>query len=251
LPVKTLDKSLLVLAALVDMPNASLTELARQVSIDKVIVYRILKTFVAHRYVVRDTKTRRYRIGPAPLEIAQRFAQTNPPHILLQPRLQMLRDRCGETVHFTTLSGDEILLVSVNQSPNRVRVVGEVGERAPVHCTASGKAFLAFAAPALLEPLFAGRPPRLTPRTIVDLDAMRREVELIRRRGYAIDNEEFDVGSRAVAAPVFDHVGNCSGCITIVGPSSRFGEVRSKELVKLVKDAAAACTADLQLTAED
>jgi IclR family transcriptional regulator, acetate operon repressor len=244
--VKTLDKSLLVLAALVDTPDVSLTELARQVGVDKVIVYRILKTFAAHRYVVRDDKTRRYRIGPAPLEIAQRFAQANPPHVLLQPRLQMLRDRCGETVHFTTLSGDEILLVSVNQSPNRVRVAGEIGERAPVHCTASGKAFLAFATPALLERLFAARPPRLTPRTIVERRAMRREVELIRRRGYAIDNEEFDVGARAVAAPVFDHIGNCSGCVTIVGPSSRFGDARVKELAKLVRDAAAACTADLQ-----
>jgi DNA-binding IclR family transcriptional regulator len=244
--MKTLDKSLLVLAAVADTKDVSLTELARQVGIDKVIVYRILKTFAAHHYVIRDANTRRYRIGPAPLQIAQRFAQANPPHVLLQPRLQMLRDRSGETVHFTVLRDDAVLLVSVTESRNRVRVAGEVGERAPVHCTASGKAFLAFAAPALLERLFATPPQRLTPRTIVDLDAMRREVELIRRRGYAMDKGEFDAAARAVAAPVFDHMGSCSGCITVVGPSSRLGDTRMKELTEWVTEVAAACTADLQ-----
>lgn len=244
--MKTLDKSLLVLAALAESTNASLTELATKVCIDKVIVYRILKTFIAHRYVARDAKTLRYRIGSAPLELALQFVKTNPPHVLVAPRLVALRDATGETVHFTTVQDTYVELVSVTASPARVRVAGEIGETAPLHCTASGKIFLALADSALFQRVFATPPEALTQRTITEASAMQRELEQIRQRGYAVDDEEFSVGARAAAAPVFAQANHCVGCITVVAPSSRLTQAKLTDLARQVVATAAQCSADIQ-----
>jgi DNA-binding IclR family transcriptional regulator len=244
--MKTLDKSLLILAALAEAPDASLTELARRAGIDKVIVHRILKTFAAHRYVAQDPRTRRYRIGSAPLKIAERFAKANPPHVLIAPCLAALRDLTSETVHFTILQEVRVLLMSVFESVHRVRVAGEVGDSAPIHCTASGKAFLAFGDATSLDLAFSQKPDALTPRTIVGRAEMKRELARIRDCGYATDDEEFSIGACAVAAPILGFNGHLVGCVTVVAPSSRLGRADLAKLARPVMRTAAECSTELQ-----
>jgi DNA-binding IclR family transcriptional regulator len=111
-----------------------------------------------------------------------------------------------------------------------------VGTAALAHTTASGKAIMAYGPPELVTSLYADRDSlqRLTPRTLVSLQALQDDFARIRRRGYAIDNEEHEEGVGCVAAPLFDHTGRPCAAISVSGPSARILHADTTELGALL-----------------
>lgn len=137
----------------------------------------------------------------------------------------LMRDlvvRSGETCFLAVLDGDRVLYVAVDPSPHAVRPAARVGDRNPLHCTGMGKALLAGMEPGRAEVVVTGPLERRTPNTITDPARLRAELDLIRERGYSIDDIENEDGVRCVAASVRDHTGEVVAGLSVSAPAYRF-----------------------------
>ena len=197
--------------------------------------YHLLGTLVAEGFVAKDSR-RRYRLGPALGTIADAYVrQFSPPEYLLGP-LHQLADETGETVYVVTWRHDRIVVLASVEGDSAVRVSGaNLGYVESAHARASGKLLLAFAseevraAYLLLNPLVP-----ITPRTIVQADEFELELERIRLRGYAVDEEEFREGVSCVAAPVIEN-GHAVSAYSISSPAERFSRRRAELIDGVLK----------------
>jgi DNA-binding IclR family transcriptional regulator len=148
-------------------------------------------------------------------------------------------------VHYSVLDQDAAVLVFRAKGSQRVAVDFQVGDRSPLHCTSIGKVLLAWQPAAFVEAVIASGLPRLAPNTITDPDALRRELTLVRARGYAYDDLEFAPDMRCLAVPVFENGGAVPGGIAISGPSSRFDRAKLDALRAVVRRQAGELSARL------
>ena len=244
--VKSLFKSIDVLQALSQVPDAQagVTELARATGIDKVIVHRILQTFVARDLVEQDPDTRKYRLGSGLVSLAGRRLAATRVLELANRYLMELWEACGETVTVSRPLANEIVLLRVIESRQVVRASAEMGERAPLHTTASGRLFLALGDPVWREQVLSGPLPATTPKTITTREALETELETIARQGYSIDRESTMIDVVAIAAPILAK-GQAIGAVVVIGPASRLKGKRVNETVERVCEAARLITAEV------
>ena len=138
-------------------------------------------------------------------------------------------ERTGECAHLAVPAQGKVMYIDQVESPVTLRVNAQVGTMNPLHCTALGKVLLAYGdldIPSDLAPF--------TPNTITDPETLRRHLEEIRRLGFAVDDEEFDIGVRCIAVPVFDFRGKAVGAIGISGPATRMTSERMPALTAIV-----------------
>ncbi len=198
--------------------------------------YHLLGTLVAEGLVAKDS-TRRYRLGPALGPIADAFVrQFSPPEYLVAP-LHRLAEESGETAYVGSWRHDRIVVLASVEGANAVRVSGtHLGYVESAHARASGKLLLAFATEEVrtaylrLNPLVP-----VTQRTIVQPDEFELELERIRQRGYAVDEEEFREGVACLAAPVVES-GRAVAAYSVSAPAERFARRRT-ELTRYVLEA--------------
>ena len=212
-------------------------EMSEALSLPLPTTYHLLGTLVGEGLAAKDSR-RRYRLGPALGSIADAYIREfKPPEHLVGP-LHDLAEETGETVYVVTWRHDRIVVLASEEGGNAVRVSGAiVGYVESAHARASGKLLLALAsdetrsAYLTLNPLVP-----VTPRTIVRADEFELELEGIRLRGYAIDEEEFREGVSCVAAPVVEN-GKAVSAYSLSAPTERFGRRRA-ELIEAVIAAA-------------
>ena len=245
-PIRSVSHSLKLVDALAAIDQGrGVTELSGELRLAKSTVYRLLQTLVGHSYVVQDPTTGRYHLGLKFLELGALVSNRLSIRMIAQPHLQRLMEATNETVHLGLLEGHEVVYADKIECSQTIRMYSRVGRRSPLHCTALGKALLAYQpATALREHLPAGLR-RHTARTITTRQALRVELQQVREKGYASDNEEFEEGLRCLAAPVRDHAGAVVASVGIAGPAARLDPERMPELVKLVQEAAEAISAAL------
>ena len=148
-----------------------------------------------------------------------------------RPRLSR-RPGCGrrETVHLAVPSGGEVVYIAKVESTHAIRMYSHIGARLPMACTALGKAILAFLpldrARTILARPFRAR----APNTLIQPSAMAKELELVRDRGFAVDDEENEVGVCCVGAPIFDYTSEVIAAVSVSGPISRMSPARCVEL---------------------
>jgi DNA-binding IclR family transcriptional regulator len=160
--------------------------------------------------------------------------------------LHALMERTGECVHLAVPAQGKVLYVDQVESPATLRVNAQVGTMNPLHCTALGKALLAFgdlSVPTTLE--------AFTPHTLTDPDQLRKNLEQVRAQGYAVDDEEFDLGVRCIAVPVFDFRGKAAASIGISGPATRVTLERLPELAAIVVEVGQALSERMSFTRAD
>lgn len=138
------------------------------------------------------------------------------------------------------LDGGQVLYMAVLESPHAFRLVSKIGMRRPLYSTALGKALLAFAPDEEKSHLLSSLHfhPH-TPHTIANLTQLKRELEKVRRQGYALDNEESVVGARCLAAPILNSEGDAVAAISLSAPISRIGTEKTGAFAAAVKDASA------------
>lgn len=217
-------------------------EVAEELELALPTAYHLLGTLVAEGLVAKDSR-RRYRLGPAIGPIADAFvSQFAPPEYLLEP-LHQLAEESGETAYVGSWQQDRIVVLASVEGRNAVRVSGtHLGFVESAHARASGKLLLAFASEERRTTYLERNPlAPVTPRTIVQQDEFELELERIRLRGYAIDEEEFREGVGCVAAPVLTD-GHAHVAFSVSAPIERFGRRRA-ELIKSVLDASERATA--------
>jgi DNA-binding IclR family transcriptional regulator len=242
--MQSLARGLRVLDLIASADHAmGITEMANIVGLDKSSVSRLVQTLVKYEYVQPDTGSRGYVIGKRIRQISWYYLNRMPVREKAKPYLYWLVEETGECAHTAVYSEGRALMIDDVQAEASLRVVGGIGRMIPMHCTAVGKALLAFSdlpIPAHLE--------ILTARTITNPDALRAHLEDIRAQGYALDDEEHQEGVRCMAAPVYDYMGTMIATIGISGPTVRVTDDRIPKLAELVKAAARELSSDLRYT---
>lgn len=231
--LQSLQRGLAVLDFLVESRAPVRTsDVAAHFDIDKANASRLLATLEAAGYAERSSD-RRYGIG-AKLNGSAGTRQLEE-LIALRERarslLVALVEASGECAHMAVLVGDKVWYIDKISSPHPLRVDHPVGALAPLHCTALGKAYLAFGPRVAPKDL-----PRFTTGTIIERKALEADLAEARRRGYAQDDEEFSPGVRCVATAIRDSKGRMVAAVGLSGPTARIDLDRLDDLGRLVRD---------------
>jgi DNA-binding IclR family transcriptional regulator len=239
--VRAVDRALdLLLCFSQEQPGLSLTQLAEQMGLSKSTVHRLLTTLEARRFVSRDRVTGVYCLGYRLMEMASLVLRGVDRQQWTYPYLQHLADESGETVDLAVLDGPDVIYLQVFESSHRVKIAAAVGERLPAHCTASGKAFMAFLPDDQVAKILDAGVSGHTSHTRLERSDVLQDLRVTRERGFAISSEEYENDIHAVAAPIFDAVGYPVAVIAIVGPSYRLPHQRMVEVGQLAQATAAA-----------
>lgn len=214
----------------------SFKELQAQTRIPRTTLMRILET-LGHQEFVRQRANRSYLLGNELLRIGLQFSDRLDLRERAAPILQKLALATRSTSHLAVLSGEKSLIVAVQESPERIQAASKPGFLAELHCSSTGKCFLALLWPDPVQWFRDREPVAVTVKTITDPDVFASEMEKIRQRGYAIDDEEYSIGIRCCAAPVRNASGTVIAAIGVTAPSSQFTAERNDVVAQKVVDA--------------
>ena len=219
----------------VNEPCLSVSELSRRLGMPKSTAHNLLRTLDGLDFLRQDPADRRYRLGPRVYELGLRFSRSTQLVSTALPHLRRLAEETKETVKLALLSCDEILIVAAVESPHQLHTRGDVGMRAPLHCTGLGKAILSkLDADEALGIVARRGLARFTPHTICDRGQLARELERIRADGYTIDLEENELGVVCVAAAIPVRADRPVAALSVSGPSSRLDEDDIRNCSRLV-----------------
>jgi DNA-binding IclR family transcriptional regulator len=237
--VQSLERAFDLLEALAAEGELGVTELAARTGLVPSTAHRLLATLAKRGYVTQGSLSGRYLLGYKVIEVASGLEHRLPRlRAVARPHLERIQRATGETTNLVVLDGERVVYVDQIEGSHSVRMFTVVGTAALAHTTASGKAIMAYGRPELAMSLYADREPleRLTPRTLVTFRELQEDFARIRRRGYAIDNEEHEEGVGCVAAPLFDHTGAPCAAISVSGPSARIVHADTTELGALLSE---------------
>jgi sugar lactone lactonase YvrE/DNA-binding IclR family transcriptional regulator len=207
------------------------TELLRACDLPKATLHRILATLVREGLLRHNAYDKTFQLGLRLLELAHDVWSEFDLRVAAQDEIARLRDALGESVELTVLDGTFVVILASEPAGDAPAARSAVGQRLPVHASASGKAIAASLDPAgqrrLVQALALER---FTPQTIVSPAGLRAEFDLVRSRGYAIEQGERDPGRAGVAAPIFDYEGRPIGAIAIATDASRLDAARAHSL---------------------
>jgi IclR family acetate operon transcriptional repressor len=211
-------------------------DIAAALGVPKNSLGRVLQTLAGRGYLDRSARTMTFALTPKLLALGSTAVCEADLLEAARDAVRDLRDATGELVQLNVRLGTEGVVLDVAASRHPVRMTVDPGTRYTLHDAAGGKVAMAFAPAPERERLLAGLTlVRRTPRTIVSREALRRELDAVRRQGYALDRAECVEGIRCVAAPVFDRRGDCVAALTLTGPSMRIPDARFPELARLTR----------------
>jgi IclR family acetate operon transcriptional repressor len=241
--IQVIERAMRLLDALAAQPEpVTLKELAATTGLHASTAHRILNDLVVGRYVERvDNGV--YQLGMRLLELGSLVkGRLNVREAALSP-MRSLHKLTGQTINLSVQQGDEIVYIDRAWSERSgMQVVRAIGGRAPLHLTSTGKLFLStidtrqVRAYALRTGL-AGH----TRNSLTELDQLERELALVRRHGYARDNEELELGVRCIAAGIYDDAGKLVAGLSISAPAERLQD----EWIQRLKDTAASISESL------
>jgi DNA-binding IclR family transcriptional regulator len=240
--VRSLERAFGLLEHLADAGGEmALSELTEVSGLPMPTIYRLMRTLVNHGYV-RQEPTKRYALGPGLIRLGESSSRMLGGRA--RPALARLVDDVGETANMALLEGDAVVYVAQVPSKHSMRMFTEVGRRVQAHCTGVGKALLAQLPPHAVRAIVdrTGLPAH-TPHTITDFDVLLTELEGIRDRGYALDNEEQELGVRCVAVPLTG--APALTAISVSGPSGRLTPEVLGDVVPIMRRSAELLARDL------
>lgn len=253
--IKVLEKALDILD-LFDNKSEELSaaEINQRLGLNKTTTFRILRILEESDYLERAPESLKFRLGFKLYRLGSLVEGNVEIQKLAHPFLEDLKDKCDETVHLVVLHSGEALYLDKIEGKKAIRVVSRVGMKLPAHCSGVGKVLLASLPEANVEKILRKRGlKRFTRNTISDLETLKKELARVRVQGYAIDNEEIEVGLKCVAAPIMDSRGEVIAAISISGPRDRFLESDIARLLPMVLNTSeqiSNCLIQKQLTSD-
>lgn len=234
--LKSVEKALHILETFrIDKPELTISELEEELALPRVSIYRFLRILLKRGFLRQNPHTRKYRLGIKVFELGSIVLRDMELRKIAFPLLEELSKKSGETVHLGVKDGKEVVSIEGAESDYSLRISLPIGKRVCLHSTGIGKAILAFLPDDEIEEIIQEKGlPRFTPHTITDAVLLKQELQLIKARGYAIDNEENDPGIRCVASPILDYSQQVIASISISGPSVRITNEKIPELATMV-----------------
>lgn len=202
-------------------PRMTLTEMASRTDMDRAKARRFLLTLEALGYVRRSGRD--FELTPRVLELGHAFQASNQYRAVIQHYLQDITAEIGESSSLSVLDGTDVVYVVRSAAPHRLMAISlSVGTRLPAAYTSMGRVLLAQLPQANLDSLLQNMELRAhTPHSLVDMEALRKELDQVRQQGYSLVDQELDLGLRSVAAPVFAGNGDLLGAINISTNAAR------------------------------
>jgi IclR family KDG regulon transcriptional repressor len=233
--LSSVANSVLLLKAFLDeQAELSFSALAAHSGMSRSTVHRLIWTLTEAGMLERNKDTGKYRLGIALFELASLARPRMDVSFESRPWLLTLREQTGEAVSLSVLEREGVVCVNFLES-TAGDVSSRIGSCRPAHCTAEGKALIAFQPPvAAAERGGEGNLQQHTPRTVVDPVALREELATVRVNGYAIEDEEYELGVRGIAAPIKDGQGNAVAAVGITGPTQRLTRPRLFDLARFL-----------------
>jgi DNA-binding IclR family transcriptional regulator len=220
----------------------SITDIANGVELKISTVHRLLATLTLKGYVEQEVDSSKYKLSLKLLSIGQSSIYPLDLRTKVRPYLEELVDRCNETANLSILDNGEVVYIDQVESTNIVivKMFSTVGTRRQAHCTGSGKVLMAYLPTIEQDRILSTiELKRYTNETITDRDILKKELERVRKQGYALDMGERERDMRCVAAPIRKHDGEVIAAISVSGPSTRITSYYlNNELIDIVQDEA-------------
>jgi len=220
--IGSLEKGIKILKILAAGGSMSLEEIAREARMDRSGCHRYLLTFRDLGLLSKQAGSG-YRLTTGLFEIAMMHINRLGIRQIARPFMEELSQRYNETVNLVVRNGDQVVFLNKIESSHQYRMDIAVGTSHPIYCTAQGKAIIAFRpeneSDAFCESLKHAK--AFSAKTITGPKSFKKEITAIRRRGFAINQEEYFAGMSGVAAPVYDYTGFAVYSISVAGPSER------------------------------
>jgi DNA-binding IclR family transcriptional regulator len=223
-----------------DRQTVTAAEIARELGIHKSTASRIASNLVLSGYLVHATNGLGYRLSGKVTRLGAIAAADSDLTTISMDHVRALVDDIGETCRVGVLEGHEAVTVVLVEGSYGVRLHSRVGKRSDAHSTAMGKILLAGLPESTLDMLYPSKKlEQRTEHTVATVADLKEQLAVVRKHGFALDNEELEPGLRCVAAPITDHNGQVVAALTIAGPASRVAMSRVDTYVEKVKACAA------------
>ena len=207
-------------------PNLALDELSAAVGLTRTTAHRLLGALESEGLIARDAALKTYRLGPELIALGSQALLTSDLRTIVRPTLERVVAETEESTTLEVLVGDHMLILDGVRGRHLVSAGLEIGTRWPAHATSSGKCVLSGLPQTHSEQLIRSPLSRHTVHTLTDPAVLRIEFETIRKRGYAVANQELEMDYVAVSAAFTGPLGEVQGAISVGGPSSRFSKRR-------------------------
>jgi len=219
----TVAKALTVLDAVAKHGRpVRFSELLEESPFPKATLYRFVQVLTAQGMLSFDPERQTYSPGLRLVRLAHSAWQSSSLAPIARPHLDQLSRETGETVHLAQLDGGQVLYVDKRNAADPVEMYSQAGKVGPAYCTGVGKAMLAHLPEAELAPVLQRQAwHAFTPKTITSAEAMRLELDQIRTRGHAFDNEEHEPGIICIAVPIRTRSGRVLGAVSITSTTTR------------------------------
>ena len=223
------------------------TDLSQLLGYNLATVSRTLQILKRYGFVDKNPRTKLFRLGPTISKLAAAISRSMRTEFIqiAKPHADLLCETVGSTVTVEVLSSKSSVIAYIVQGVSFFQVPHEIGEPLPAHCSAGSKAILAFSSPETVAGLVKEGLRSYTENTITDPIAFQKELDKIRKRGYAVDRQELHVGVVAVAAPIFSLEGEVVAAINVAGPKHLLGDIVDSTLSEQVKSAAQKISSEL------
>jgi IclR family KDG regulon transcriptional repressor len=231
---------------LVTKPELSIKEISENLNLSKSTVHGIIKTLEHRGYLQQNPEDLKYKPGIKLFELGNFVGKHLDIGKIARPIIRDLVDELNETVHLVSLQRDEIIYIEKVEGHSALTIYSHIGKRAPFHSTGVGKAILAHLNENEANRILSSiNLESFTKYTMTNIEEIKEQLHSIREQGYAVDDEEIELGLKCIAAPIFNHQGNVIASISCAAPKMRLDENRLPQVIAGIKRAAAEISSDL------
>ncbi|GEN32896.1 MULTISPECIES: IclR family transcriptional regulator [Aneurinibacillus] len=232
--VRAVDRAMDILLCFIDQKELTLTEISHKIGLNKSTVYRLLGSLENKGFLTRNPDTEKYQLGFRIWQLSASLPQGDDPATILLPEMIRLRDQVGETISLYVRNENERIRVQAVESNETIRRVAPIGAHLPLSVGASSKVLVAYAPPDVQKQILSDP----TWPSSIDKQVYMKQLEEIKKNGYATSSEEREQGAAAVAVPLFNRRGQLVAALSVSGPSNRLTLAQMKENLPYVMAAA-------------
>lgn len=235
-PIASVDNALRLLLVFRSQSRVRLSEASSYLGVAHSTAHRLLAMLAYHGFVRQEGDTKVYVAGPALVDVGLAVVNRMDIRASARPVLEELAALTEETVHLGALEGVQVRYLDCVESTKALRVAERTGQVLPAHCTSVGKALLAELSEVEFRDLYSGGAelPVLTAKTITSLGTLERRLADVRKRGYATNASESEMGVTSIAAAVRDSTGRAVAALSVAGPVNRMSPTRIGEIGALL-----------------
>jgi IclR family transcriptional regulator, KDG regulon repressor len=214
-----------------------ITEISTRMNLNKSTVHSLLMTLKKYNYIDQDTESGKYKLGLKLFERGNLVIHNLDIRTIAKQHLLELSMKTGHTLHLVILDGNEGLYIDKVEGTSATVVYSRIGRRIPIHSSGVGKALLAFKDAQKLNNILDGYVfKKQTDKTISNEEEFRKELDIVREKGYAIDREENEPGICCIAVPLYNHSGEVIAAFSLSMPAPKLTEFQLNEIIPLLKD---------------